>query len=309
MPEPLDLPRTVGARRPESSVPPETVALRPTPRRRLGVTLGVGAGVAAVVLALVLVGGSGATPSAAAAANVHRAVLATVRSKTMQFTYSANEQVSGESVTLSGQGGCTLESATCQLSETVVNTATAERLTLTMRELHAEAYLKFGSPLAAHLPTPWVSVPFSASRLAPGSGSSSIAANPLSSLAALARGGAKVTDLGATSVQGVPMTEYQVVPSTGQLTAGIRRAAKVLPAWMRGATGGVSISGDTTDVWIARDGRVHQMQVTETVQVARLTETVDLTLHVTGYGGRVEVQAPPSNEVTPFSKVLAGAST
>ncbi len=272
-------------------------------RRRLGVTAGAGLAVVALIVALALVSGStpGAAPTAAAAATVRHAVVATVEKGSMAFTLGEHEAVDGEAIAISGTGACSITHGTCVLAIRASTPLSPEALSLHELVTPSAVYAKFGPPIAAHLPTPWVSLPISARRLEQAAGGSTLSTNPLSGLAALAREGAKVTDLGASSVDGTSATKFSVQLSSQALSANSSKVEAALPAWMRSSSA-LSFGASTEDVWIA-GGRLRQLTATATAQAAGHTVTVSVTLSVTGYGARIDVTVPPANEVTPFQQL------
>lgn len=278
-------------------------------RSRLRVTAGAALVTAAVVVALVVAtGGSpGAVPSAAAASTVRHAVVATVRAGALSFQLTEHESVASEDIVLHGTGSCSIGKEACDLSSSITSPLSATPLTVRELVVGSSTYLRLGEPLTSELsiPTPWVSMPFSKSLAAQSKASSlsTLSANPLSGLAALARTGYTVTGLGSSTAGGVRTSEYEVQLSSGALTAKLHSFEDDMPAWMRPGATAVSGGSITEDVWIS-GGRLRQLGATASLQVDGQSVNLAITMVITHYGGTVDVVAPPAREVTPFSKVL-----
>jgi hypothetical protein len=279
-------------------------------KRSRGLAIGVSATVAIVAVAvIVLVGGTpGAIPSAAAAATVQRAVAGAVTSGSADFTVVEHVSVAGQQVTLNAAGGCAFARAMCAMTTTLSGSPAVSQLgTFTEREVDNQVYLKFGPRLAARLPTPWVSVPFDATKIREAAGgTSTLAASPLANLAALAHAGAQVTNLGHVTTAGQSMTKYEVQLSSGVFRARATRIERTLPSWMHPVS---HLSGSVTEyVWLDPAGQIAQVTAATTVVSSGHTANVNITLHMSHYGVHVVVMRPPASQVTPLSLAVRGLS-
>jgi hypothetical protein len=270
-------------------------------RRKKWVTLGAVLGVSALVVVIVVASGStpGSRPTAAAAATVQRAVVATVGSHSVAFSISATENFSVATITIAGAGACSITDDACSMKLTASTASSPSLLTEQDRTIGTMGYLKFGPPLSDRLPTPWLSVTLNPRLLH--AGGSPYSTNPLATLATLAGGGGSVTKLGSSTVEGMSATEYHVQISATTVSRRVHALQTQLPQWMRSS--GATLQNVNENVWVAGH-RVRKVSLSSTATIEGATGTVNVVLEFTSFGHPVVVAAPPSNQVTSYTSAI-----
>ncbi len=120
-------------------------------------------------------------------------------------------------------------------------------------------------------------------------------------LSMLEAGGARIDDLGSTTIDGAAATHYRVTVDvakalqarglTNPLLAGLVAQLPKIPA----------------DVWIGKDGLLHRIQISLDLPLPQSAKPVHLglTIDVYDYGADVTIAAPPGSDVYDATK-LAG---
>ncbi len=253
-------------------------------------------GLAAVALLAVIMTGCGsvrATPAAPARPAGLAAAAAATAARTSRVSVSLTMGAPGMWVTLTGTGAFDYASSRGWLRLGGSGAALEERF------LPPRMYVKLpGSMPGAHGKT-WLAATLS------GAGAGAVPlmfpgpqADPATLLAALtgATGGRK--DLGQTTIQGVPVTHYQVSIGVGQAVAKAPAAAR---ARLRAVLGTLGVRAFPADVWVDRGGLVRRIEIKVAPagaggpggRGAATTETVTFY----GFGVPVTVTAPPAGQV------------
>jgi hypothetical protein len=284
-------------------------ASTPSSRRRFRILVTAALVVViAAVGALVLNSGTGSN-SSAAAAEVRSAVESTLSSKTLTYAISETIQTSTADISLTGRGGCEVNTATCEYVFNMTGSKAASVLArfnpITALYDGNNFFVKFGPRFDGQLARPWISYPLPITSLR--AGSSTPGANPLAGLATLARAGARVRDLGTTTVAGVTLRHFRVQISATNSALFFKKELAKLPGWLQGARS-AKIEDLTENIAINSSGRIAQMSESTTATKGSVTDHV--TVHETfiGYGEPVTISIPSSNQVTSISSLLSGAT-
>ena len=123
---------------------------------------------------------------------------------------------------------------------------------------------------------------------------------PADLLSLLKAEGAKIQNLGPATVGGVATTHYRV-------TVDVARALKATglsgPHLARLAA---RMSKVPADVWIGKDGLVHQVRLSVAVAKKHGTARLGLSVNVYDYGASVAITAPPSGDVFDATQLALG---
>ena len=139
-----------------------------------------------------------------------------------------------------------------------------------------------------------------------GSGALGTGNNPTAMLRLLALQGNKVTPLGSSTVDGVPVQGYSVKFNAATLKRQLARAN--LPAWMASVVNTINIQSASNTVYVDGSGLLRRYSI-KLSESAPSTGTVrlDESLDFSDYGTPVSVSAPPSNLVVSFTQFLQDA--
>jgi len=83
---------------------------------------------------------------------------------------------------------------------------------------------------------------------------------------------------------------------------------KALPTADSSVLGAVSVGGFNVNIYIGANGKIAEVDLSTSVTTAQGSESLSLTLALSGYGRPVNVTAPPANQVTPLSSALTGST-
>jgi hypothetical protein len=153
----------------------------------------------------------------------------------------------------------------------------------------------------------WISIDLSSlTTSSKGSGALGTGNNPTAMLRLLALHGNKVTPLGPSTVDGVPVQGYSVKFNAATLKAQLARAH--LPAWMSTLVGKIDVRSASNTVDIDGSGflRRDSVTLTETVPSAGKV-SVDESMDLSDYGAPVSASAPPPDQVVSFEQFLQDA--
>jgi hypothetical protein len=114
---------------------------------------------------------------------------------------------------------------------------------------------------------------------------------PADLLSMLKAEGAKIQNLGSATVDGIATTHYRV---TVDLAKALKTTGLSSPHLARMAA---KMSKVPADVWIGKDGLVHQIGLSVAVARKHSTARLGLTVAVYDYGADVTIAAPPSGDV------------
>lgn len=264
--------------------------------------------VVALAIAATILGTSGSRPPSAAAAEVvGHALSSTLTETSLSFTLTENVQVAGQTVSVAANGACTLSADLCNMTMNFSGSpALAAVGSITAVVANGTMYEKFDSSIDSRLPTPWVSAP-TCPKLACATNSPSGIGSPLSMLATLANGGAVVTDVGPTTLNGAQVSEYSVTFSKGAAKGLVDNELKKFPAWLRNdsavTSAAAGLGAISEKVYIGQNKMLSAITMSTTMSVAGQSANVAVTYDITGYGVPVNVTVPPANQVTPISQI------
>jgi hypothetical protein len=264
---------------------------------RRGRWAGIAAAFAVVVATAVTAGCGGGSgnalsldPVAAAATKTQQAGAARIR---FALSFSSS-QLQGGAKPVSILGAGAIDGASSELTFNVGSKSFKE-ISLEQNGDYV-AYLQLGS-LAANLPSgkQWVELDVSklgkSAGLDLGSLLSGSQLQPGDLLSMLKAGGAKISNLGAATVDGAATTHYRV---TIDLAKALQ--AKGLANPMLGAMV-AQIPTVPADVWIGADGLVHRFRVSVGQGQSGAPLRLSMTVNISDYGARVTIAAPPSSDV------------
>jgi hypothetical protein len=174
-----------------------------------------------------------------------------------------------------------------------------------------------GLPRPSAVSTPWMSLasglPSSRSAI-PGVQGGSDPTQTLSQLESLSNGAITGAErLGATDIKGVPTSEYRLELDVTKLQA----AAQAGAASLGGLTGGtlptMTFHSMSMTVWVDAQGLIRQQEVTEDISASvrgiEAEVRPDITMDYWDFGLPVDIQAPPSSEVTPVTSLAPQATS
>lgn len=290
---------------------PASTAGGPAPSGSRGVRRGpliVGAivvVVAVVVVAVVALGGSTKPkpkPVAVSSAVLADAVKSAFGTGAITVSLSLAVAEGSTQVTLTGTGGWNASERAGEFTESISGSSKEFSAIGPVTELLAgkTLYLKLGPEFASLLPTPWVSTTVS---------DASAAKVPSSDTAALSHVGAivnglesvlHVEDLGAATVDGVAVTEYQ---STFNTSTAIAQLKSMYPSAFAGVANPKSAANVTITADLQSQNQLREL-VVDATSTSGKAESIDLSINVTSYNASVSYAAPPASQVTPLTKVL-----
>jgi hypothetical protein len=244
----------------------------------------MGAAVAALVVGGVIIIGStpGTAPSNAAAATLRRAVITSLKSRSLAESITETISTPSGGLTVSGTAACNLQPLACEsvLQFSSPSSSLSSISPVTERMVNQMVFIKFGPHYPVPLPKPWLSVPMPFARLQrlPGE---SLAENPVANLVVLARAGASVTKLGPATVDGTRATAYRVQFSGNQYFGHVDKYTAELPSWVKTALKGVTPGAVTETVYIAPDGKLRKVSANLQITVSGATATVSVSAVIT----------------------------
>jgi hypothetical protein len=153
----------------------------------------------------------------------------------------------------------------------------------------------------------WISIDLSSlTTSGQGSGALGTGNNPTAMLRLLALQGNKVTSLGPSTVDGVPVQAYSVKFNAATLQAQLARAH--LPSWMATLVRKIDVRSASNTVDIDGSGHLRRDSVTLTETVPSAGKvSVDESTDFSDYGTPVSVSTPPSDQVVSFTQFLQDA--
>jgi hypothetical protein len=126
-------------------------------------------------------------------------------------------------------------------------------------------------------------------------------------LTTLASRGAEVTNVGPTSLAGVPENEYSVTFSKDAAKSLVDNELKKFPAWLRNDTSissaAAGLGAVAEKVYIGENNMLSAITMSTTMSVAGQSANVSVAYNITGYGVPVTAAIPPASQVTPISQI------
>lgn len=261
-----------------------------------------------LVIVLTLAAALTAVLSASSPASGSTAVRAALDSmmEAKSVTFALNVNLAGAQSAKASVNGSCATGPVCQVtfSGTSGASSLAESQVVVVNGM---MYMELGAPLASQLPTPWISEPLKSSGTQQSTkfaGTSNLS----SVLAGLAKVGDTVTDDGAVTLNGQVTQEYTVSASQTTEQQQFEAVLKALPTADSSVLGAVSVGGFNVNIYIGANGNIAEVDLSTSVTTAQGSESLSLTLALSGYGRPVNVTAPPANQVTPLSSALTGST-
>jgi hypothetical protein len=282
---------------------------RPPRRRRFVVAAAsVMVGVTVTVGVVIGLGGPGSND---AAAFVATGAKATLSQRTADLVISGSISVSGQNITLSGNGAADLSSSLVDLNVS----ATIQGQTLQEQELFANptTYLTFSlggkNPVSTLFPgKQWVQMPLS---VPAGQGAGLGASNPLSQLQMLAQQGNVVTALGPSTINGIAVNGYKVVISRQAMLNASKRlvASGDLSSFGKQAIlqAASQMTPPVLSVWFDSDNLLRRQSVSINLTTSGATTSGNVTIDFVHYGAPVAVVIPATSNVVSYNAFLAAA--
>jgi hypothetical protein len=266
------------------------------------VAAGVGAAVLALVGTLVV-----AAPAYARGAEgrIRRAVAATQDEAATQFSFEMTMDADGRTVVATGDGAVTMDAGNPRGSIRLEMSSGGREFAFEERILGDDVYIDLGDAAGAELPdgATWVRLSFSdlTGGLSPDPTGGT---NPSSQLDAL-QGIDDARQVSHEDVEGVPTTHYE---GTVDLEAALRRLPKAQRDQVAGLYGGATDL--PVEVWIDDENHVRRMTIDFDLEIKGQDVSATIDMVMRDFGGTVDVQAPPEDQVIDYDDLLAaGAAT
>lgn len=208
---------------------------------------------------------------ASASTAVRAALTSTMTASSVSFTL--NEDISGtQSANLTVSGSCAT-GPECRV--TLATSGAASTLGTTHLVISNDvAYVEPSSSLAGKLPTPWVSIPFSAVG-ALQSGIPSDTQGLPAALEQLVNVGDTVTDEGDVTLNGVTVHEYTVSASASIEQQQLSTLMNALPSSATSSLGAISLSGYAVKIYVNTDGTLAELALNTSLSTSKGSESLD----------------------------------
>jgi hypothetical protein len=285
----------------------ETLSGKPRTKRRL--TMSVLAVVVVLVISFVVIGGSG-PGSNDAAAQVAIGARATLAENSVTLNLSGSFSVNGQTIPVSGSGFADLSSKveTMSASFSADGTSVQEIVISNGPSAYMQMLENSQNVISELLPgKQWVQMPVGAATSAGlGIGSPNI----LGQLQVLSEHGNAVTSLGSSTINGEPVTGYQVTLTQAAMLAAIKRQeshggaeAQAVKSFLKTS----SFGGTVFKLWLGSDHLLAREEVTLSLTADGTTGTGDMTMDFSRYGSPVSVSIPAAGSVASLSVFEAAA--
>jgi hypothetical protein len=240
-----------------------------------------------------------AAATATGSGTVHAELTATVNGSPSFGSDSGQSQVN---TTVSMVGDFDLADRDASMSITIPPIDGSQATAAQLRLIGQTAYVQAPGLASVTGGKPWISLDAKSFQRALGSDTSNpfsgvVSGDPTKILALLAEAGVPVTEVGPSSVDGVPTTEYQAtVDLAGAAGASAGSALGSQIAHSLGL-GSIPVS-----VWIDDQGRVRKL----TTDFSVLGVHLDVSMNLSRFGEPVTVSPPPADQVADGSALLGG---
>lgn len=259
--------------------------------------------VAAVIVAVVLSGGSPKKPAATQASPTafSDAVKTTLKSSTISVSLSLSVTSGSTSFGLTGTGGWSDSQHAGEFVESISGSPKLAAFgPLTELIVGKTLYLKVGPSLASVLPTPWLSTTIKDSSAFKVPSNDTKDLTKLPALLSALQSVLHVQNLGAGTVDGTSVTEYQSSFNTASAIASLRSK---FPSLFVGVAAPSSAANITVHAAVDAQQRLRQLKLDATT-IKGKAATVSLTVTFTSFDAALSYQAPPASQVTPLSDLL-----
>lgn len=251
------------------------------------------------------VGDTSAPGSPSTTAFVTSASRTTLAQESADITLRGSISASGHTVPLTGSGQLDMASNAMEMNFS----ASAAGQSLEVREILVDGNLYMGMTIAGQdlyqlTGRHWVQMPVSPSSLASGTNGD----NPLDQLRLLAAKGARVTALGRSTIDGVSVQGYSVVPTEQAMLAGVDKMAAnsgLTPAQLARIRATVAKTPPPTiKVWIGNDQLLRRMSIDMQLGLPQGSDGGQLTIDFSNFGAPVHITPPASSDVMSYQQFL-----
>jgi hypothetical protein len=244
-------------------------------------------------------------------AAVVAAVNSSLSSRTADLVISGSGGTASDQFTISGTGAIDFGHNSLQLTANF--SMGADQLEEQEVYLNGVAYVNPGKELGQILPgKSWVSLNLGqqtsgSTSSSLGGGTGSLGNDPAAVLRALSQDGNTATDIGPSTINGVPVEGYAVRVDAAAIQKDI--AQENLPAWLQQELQHVSNPSVDYKVYIDGSGLLTRLTTVTTETVSGQAVSENFTIDFSDYGVPVNVTAPPADEVAPFRSLLQAAAS
>lgn len=246
-----------------------------------------------------------ATPAYAKGADkkIRRAIVATQAEEATSFSMTMTMEVDGQSLDAFAEGAMTLTDGEPRGSITInMTTPTGDQFTMEERIVDGAIYVDMSDLASAGADAPaalderpWVRMSMDE---AIGGVDPTAGTDPSSQLDVL-QGIDDAKRIGRDDVDGVSTTHYEGTIDLDATKAQLPRSQREIIERAYGDNTEIPVG-----VWIDDENRVRRMTMEFDTEVEGREASVEIDMEMTDFGGTVDVQAPPEDEVLDFSEVF-----
>jgi len=264
-----------------------------------------------VVLVLVFVGASGPN-SKDAAAQVELGARTTLAAGSTTISISGSFSDDGQQFPVTGSGVADLSTnvENMTLNFNASGTAIQESILTNGQLVYMQLLGNGQNEISQLIPgKDWVQLPVN---LSASSGAEGTTQNIATQLQLLASQGNSVVALGSSTINGQPVTGYQVTISHQAMVAATKSALKAAGTQAtteQSILDQSSLSPPVIKLWIGSDHLLAREEVTMNVTSVGTTITGDVTFDFSNYGSPVSVSFPASGQIASYSDFLTAANS
>jgi hypothetical protein len=235
-------------------------------------------------------------------ATVAKALAATLALRSADVTIDGSAHIEGINAPITGSGAFSFTQNAGSMTLRV--SAAGEHLTEKVVNDHQHVYINLGPALSKILPVKsWISMPIVQTKNASGLGTGSAGStDPGAVLNILGRGESKVTPLGSSTLNGVPVQGYLVLVNSAEIKR--EENDSHLPEWLRQEAAVVRDEKVGYKVYVDSSGTVYRLTSGNSEQVGAQAVDEYVTMDFSRFGTSIEVTAPPANQVTSYAVFL-----
>jgi hypothetical protein len=233
---------------------------------------------------------------------IRKAIVATQAEEATGFTMTMTMDVDGQTLDAFAEGAMTLDEGDPLGSITITMTTPAgDQVTMEERIVDGDIYVDMSdlASIGADVPglaeQPWVRMSI---KDAIGGVDPTAGTDPSSQLDVL-EGIDDAQRVGREDVDGVPTTHYEGTVDLEKTKAQLPRAQRELIDQAYGDDTEIPVG-----VWIDDENRVRRMSMEFDTEIQGREASVEMEMEMSDFGGTVDVQAPPEDQVLDFSEVF-----
>jgi hypothetical protein len=264
-----------------------------------------------LVVSLIVIGVSG--PGANdAAAQVELGARTTLAAHSAALNISGSLTVNGQSMPVTGSGYADLSTGLVDatLSFSANGTSLSETELADGTNLYMQIVGNGKNEVSQLLPgKTWVELPV---RSASSSGVGTGATNIMSQLQVLTQQGNTVTSLGASTINDVAVTGYQVTFSPTAIAAAMKRVERQSGASSQMVKTIMQVfekDPPVVKLWLDANHLLRREEASISISAAGSSASVDVTMDFTNYGTPISVTIPPASQVGSYKDFMNAAAT